>query len=190
MPRRTALTVRGILLAAALCANAGCGGDARVELAAADSITAIGSELARAVEEYHAEISQLDDDRERAAVRAFVDRLRHDMSDEQKTKDHEEALLTALVRVRNDRETEWKRFSASLDNVAALRETAAGLRRVAIESLSLEDETRRYFEGVLERLRSQESEVDDGQADRTARVLAQPAGVRALPKGRRKMTDG
>ncbi len=130
----------------------GCGGDARVELAAADSMNAVGDAFALAVTEYHEETVRSDDARERGAVRAFAERVRRDADDEAKTEAHEEALLAALARIRADRAAEWERFRTSLDNVVVLREAAAGLRRLAVESLSLEDETRRYFQGVLERL--------------------------------------
>ena len=58
---------------------------------------------------------------------------------------HAAEFEEALRRIRADRETEWQRRAVVADNVGVLREVAAGMRRLAIEQLTLDDEMRRYL---------------------------------------------
>ncbi len=139
----------------------GCAGDARVELAAADSIELLAANLATTLTEYHTGLERSDDARERAAVFALVERLRADMADEDKTEAHTNDFLHALDRLHADRRIEWQRFIASMDNLSVLRETANGLRRLAIESLSLEDEAQRYFGELIELRRARETKPEN-----------------------------
>ena len=139
----------------------GCAGDARVGLAAADSIDVLAAGLGTALAEYHVDLERSDDSRERAAVMALVERLRVDVGDQANTNAHTNDLLQVLERVHADRRVAYKRYTASMDNVSALREVAEGLRRLAIESLSLEDEAERYFTDVLELWREGRAEPED-----------------------------
>lgn len=133
------------LVGVSLCAAAGCLAGARVELAAADSIGSLADGLATAVTEYHDEVETADDRREFALVSALVDRLRKDIADDQAVNAHRAQFIEAMKNVRQDRSVERQRYDAARDHVESLRETAAGLQRIAIESMSLQDELRRYL---------------------------------------------
>lgn len=133
-----------------LATAAGCGGDAGMELAAGDAALAIADQLQTAVGEYHTEVSRADDGREQALVAAFVQRVRTDHADEARLATHVSEFEAALGKVRQDREVEQQRRAAALDNVAALRELAGGMQKLALESLTLSDEMRRYLSGWVE----------------------------------------
>jgi len=139
--QRTSVLLAGM----SLCATAGCLAGARVELAAAESIGSLADGLETAVAEYHEEVETADDNRESALVSALVDRLKKDIADEQAVSAHRQQFVAAMSKVRHDRSVERQRYDAARDHIAALRETAAGLQRIAIESISLQDEVRRYL---------------------------------------------
>jgi len=120
-----------------------------VQLAAADSLDAFAHGLTAVMAEYHAEVERLDDEREHQVVAAFIARVRADAADDAKISAHADAFLTAMKHLRADRQVQWHRHAATAENLGLLRETAEGLRRIAMESLSLHDETRRYFEQTL-----------------------------------------
>lgn len=128
---------------------AGCGGDARVELSAADALQAIAVQMEMTVKEYHGEVSRYDDAREAAVVTAFVERVRRDVNDQVTVDGHAADFAKALARIRTDRETEWSRRAAAMENVAVLLEVSRGLQKLAISSLSLRDELQRYLEGWM-----------------------------------------
>lgn len=128
----------------------GCGGDARLDLAAADALTAAADRMEAAIGEYHAEMSQFDDSREEAVAEAFVARVKADAGDEQAIAAHWAEFRSALARIREDRAVERQRHAAAAENVAVVREVADGLRRMGIESLTLSDEMRRYLSGWIE----------------------------------------
>jgi len=132
----------------------GCGGDAQLELAAADTLLAVADQMELTVGEYHDEVSRHDDSRESAVVSAFVARVRADVSDEAALDSHAADFAEALRRIRVDRRTEWARRSRAMDNVSVVREVARGLQRLAIESLTLKDEMRRYLSGWIETRRA------------------------------------
>ncbi len=127
----------------------GCGGDAGMELAAGDALIAVADQMQATVQEYHAEVSRFDDTREDDMVEAFVSRVQtqHDDATAMETNVHE--FQAAMRKVRQDRETEWQRRSAALDNVQVLREVSRGMQKLALESLSLRDEARRYLESWM-----------------------------------------
>jgi len=129
---------------------AGCGGDARLELAAADALAATADRLDTVVGEYHAEVGAHDDSRESAVVDAFVARVKAGAGDEQTAAEHTAQFRLALERIRQDRAVQWQRHTAAAENVAVVREVADGLRRMGIESLTLSDEMRRYLSGWIE----------------------------------------
>ncbi len=149
-------TERGWMLPAAACLTAvvlglaGCGGDARLELAAADALLAAADRMETVVAEYHAEMDVYDGTRESAVVGAFVERVKASTGDEQAIADHAAQFRLALERVRQDRAVQWRRHTAAMDNVDVVREVAEGLRRMGVESLTLSDEMRRYLSGWIE----------------------------------------
>lgn len=123
----------------------GCGGDARVSLSAADALTTVAAQVRTTLDEYQNEVRAYDDGRERAMVRAFVERVRRDATDDSTLDQHSAEFEAAMTKLRADRQTEWTRRTAAETHVDAILEIAAGLRRVAIESLTLQDEMRRYL---------------------------------------------
>jgi hypothetical protein len=149
------------LLAGAMSAAfaAGCGGDARFEMAAGDALRVVADEMEITLGEYHADVSGLDDSRESGAVSAFVTRVSADRDNPEAMESHVTDFQAALERIRADRETEWARRAVAAENVGVLREVASGLQKLAIESLTLEDEMRRYLNGWLEARRRAKTEV-------------------------------
>lgn len=129
---------------------AGCWGGAPVSLSAANAVDAVGAELRRALHEYHAEVESADDTREDEAVAALVARLQRDASDEAATAGHVSAFRAAMQKLRADRRVESARHAAAIDNVRLLSEISGGVRRVAIESMSLSDEVKRYLTDLLD----------------------------------------
>lgn len=131
----------------------GCGGDARVELAAADSMDAIRAGLAQSLTEYHADLAALDEQRRAAATDALIDRLRSSLNDEAGMDAHAESFRQAMARLEADREAAWKRYAVSLDTVTLLGDIAADLRRLAADSMTVNDEAKRYFTDVVQQRR-------------------------------------
>lgn len=134
-------------MAVAIC---GCGGDARVELSAADGIRAAAGQMELALREYHEEVARYDTSREDAVIGAFVGRVRSDSQDDAALTGHVADFRATLDKIRKDRDTEYRRQSAAADNVAVLREMSRGLERIAIESLTLQDEMKRYLTSWLD----------------------------------------
>ncbi|UCG33868.1 MAG: hypothetical protein JSU68_04370 [Phycisphaerales bacterium] len=128
---------------------AGCGGDARVELAAADALDVAAAQLRLAFDEYHAEIDQADRGRQHAAVGAFVARLRADIEDENAIRAHTADFTEALDALWADQQAEHQRCHNALDNLDAVGEIATGLRRVGIATLTVSDEVRGYFDSLV-----------------------------------------
>lgn len=146
----------------------GCGGDARVELSAADSIESLAAELELGLREYHADVASSDDRRDALAIAAFVRRMREAGDDPAEQDRHAGEFAAALDRIRQDRRTEWTRFAATQDNIDTLREITGGLRRLAVESLTLRDEARRYIHALIDVQRSARNAADKG-ADHPSR---------------------
>lgn len=139
---------------------AGCVGDARVELAAAQSLEQLAAAMDQSVREYHDEIAVSDDEREAAIVSAYLTRVRADAANPESLASHERDLVAALEKLREDRDVEAMRFAASADNVALLRETATRLRHSAIKTAAMNKETRDYFASVADAI----SDRSDGVA--------------------------
>jgi len=135
------------ILVQSLC---GCAMTAKVDLAAADAVDQLTRSLGESVEEYHRDLRSVDDAREESVVRSIAARLRAAGSDEAAAEADVQAFLAAMARMRADRETAWRRYSASMDNLGELHALARGLRRLAVESMSLDDEARRYFGELVE----------------------------------------
>lgn len=124
--------------------SGGCLGGAQVELSAADSIDALAGSLATSVEEYHGDVTQLDAERERWTVAALARRLRA-TEDDAEFDAHLQAFHEAMARLRADREVAWRRYAATRANLNELQSLATGLRELALDSMSLSDEARRYL---------------------------------------------
>lgn len=139
---------------AVCCAGAsllsGCGGDARLELSTADALQAVAGQMERTIQEYHLEVSSYDDTRESSVVAAFVTRVRKDAADEAAMEGHATEFAAALHKIRADRETEWLRRNAALENVGVLREMSHGVQKLAVQSLGLQDEFKRYLLSWIE----------------------------------------
>ncbi len=150
MLRRTVIGVSCAVGLAACGAGVGCVGHGPVELAAADAIDSLAGETQKALDEYDGELRESDAVRGRDAASAFASRAKRDHADDQQMAQHEAAFGAALDRLWADRETAIRRHGRASANVALLRETAAGLRRMGMESLRLEDEAQRYVESLLE----------------------------------------
>lgn len=163
MPRSSYLLIRAAM-AAALPVFAGCGADARVELAAADVIRSAADQMATAVNEYHGEVCQGDDMREAELIAAFVARVRmEDPTNSEAVEQHTQQFKDALAKTRADRGVEWQRMTAACDNIDTLREVADGLQRMGISSLTLQDDLRRYLDSwMAARTRAQAGVASQG----------------------------
>ena len=159
----------GIMVQAALWLAGCAGGDARVEMAAAEAMDALAAQLELTVEEYHADLSVADDARQEDVVAALIGRLKTDCGQDELSTQHALDFQAALARLRQDREVALQRRGAAAENLTILRDTADGLRRVGVASLSLEDETKRYLMDLI--------------AARKAAATANAKGA-VTPKGR------
>ena len=144
---RLASAVSGAFLAA-VCA--GCGGDGRVDMAAATAIETLAATMEQTVVEYHLEIESHDRAKEADVVNALVARMQRDAADDALLAAHGDAFSRAMDRLRADRETEQMRYRAALENAELLREVGRGLEQLAIESLSLGDERSRLLDSVID----------------------------------------
>jgi uncharacterized protein YycO len=129
---------------------AGCGGDARVDLAAADALDLAAGEIRAALAEYNAEVDRADRARQAAAVRAFVERITGDVDNPDAVDMHTAAFTEALAALWADQHAEWQRYGHALGNVEAVEEIAAGLRRMGIATLTVKDDVRRYLGSLIE----------------------------------------
>lgn len=150
MSRGARLVVSAVVLIAFLSCMAGCWGGAPVSLSATHAIDAVGAELRKALDEYHAEVDAADDLREDEAIAAFVARLQRDANDDAATAGHVAAFRAVMVKLRADRRVEAARHTAAVDNIRLLGEISAGVRRVAVESMTLRDEVKRYLTDLLD----------------------------------------
>lgn len=141
----------------------GCVGDARLELAASDALLAVANQMGSTIQEYHDEVVGYDDSRESAVVSAFVDRVQNDPTNQAAIDSHTSDFKMALRKIRADRQTEWGRRSAAMENVSVLREVAKGLQKVAMDSLTLNDEMRRYLNGWMESAQRANASASDTQ---------------------------
>jgi len=143
---------RGGLVLALIFGFCGCTSASRVPLSAADSMDLLAVSLGRAIDEYGLDLEKLDEQRRKAVVDAFVVRVRTDPFDDEALAGHATTFTAALERIDADRRAASDRRQAAIDNLETLREIAEGLRRVALESMSLDDEARRYFTGVISQI--------------------------------------
>ena len=130
----------------------GCASNPRTQLSAADSMDFLAASLATAINEYRVDLDQLDAQRRKGVVDAFVVRVRTDHDNQYALDNHTAAFTDALTRLEADRQAASDRRQAALENIETPQEIAAGLRRLAIESMTLDDEARRYLTGILSQL--------------------------------------
>lgn len=146
----------GSIAASMLC---GCGGDARVDLSAADGIRAAAKQMEITLREYHEEVARYDSSREDAVIGAFVSRVKTDGQNDGALTGHVADFRATLDKIRKDRDVEYQRTAAAADNVAVLREMSRGLERLGIESLTLQDEMKRYLTSWLDARHRAEASV-------------------------------
>lgn len=141
-------------------------GDATVELSAADALEAATRQVRTAVEEYHADVAAGDDSREAAVIAAFVRRVQAHGDDPDAVERDAADFAAALSRIRSDREVAAARRGIALDNVATIEDVAAGLRRIAVASLSLNDELQRYATRWIDAKKEADARADAEAAAR------------------------
>ncbi len=129
--------------------NVGCASSAHLELSAARVLQTIATEMRRTVEEYHADLAQLDEQREAFATQSFVARVAGAEGDKAKLEEDSAALRAALAKLRADRAVAVERYIIALGNLDVLAETAEGLKSHALARL-------RIGQGVLELLANEE----------------------------------
>lgn len=142
----------------------GCIAAPHVQLSAADSMELIASALNTTIEEYRQDLDELDTQRRKAVVEAFIARVKADQMDDDALNLHGASFAAALDRIDADRQTALERRRVVIENLATLREVAGGLRKVAIESMNLDDEARRYLGGVLQMRKKPLQETGDADA--------------------------
>jgi hypothetical protein len=116
-------------------------------------LSAVADQLQLTVQEYHREVARYDDTREDATTAAFIARVQSEHDDPAVMQVHVREFQAALRKIRDDRETEWQRRDAAMSNVGVIREVAGGLQKLALDSLSLRDEARRYIDVWIENQR-------------------------------------
>lgn len=152
---------------------AGCGGDAGMELAASDGLEAACDELETGVGEYHADVAAGDDSREDAVTAAFLARVATDKDSPELLAQHGQQFTTAMRKIRADRETEWRRWTAMTDTLASLRDMARKVRKAAINSMTLQDEADRYVGSLVANVQRARDEKRQEAAARQAEKKAQ-----------------
>jgi len=146
---------------------AGCsGGDARVEMSAADGLNALADQFDTTIDEYHQDLAEGDTTRESAVIAAFVSRVQRDNADAMDK--HTAEFSDALAKIRGDREVEFDRRNAAKDNVITLREIGKGLQQLAVQSMTLNDEARRYLTGWVSQYQQARKEAAAASAERKA----------------------
>ena len=124
------------VVSAGLCSlNVGCAGNAHLDLSAAKSLLTIANEMRTTVEEYHADLDQLDEQREAFAIQSFVARVVGADGDKAKLEDDSAALKAALAKLRADRAVAVERYIIALGNLDVLADTAEGLKSHALARL-------------------------------------------------------
>lgn len=124
---------------------AGCAAAPRAQLAGSDALDRLAVSLRESIVEFAGDVEAFDAQRQRGVVEAFVERVRETAGDEPALAMHREAFLAALQRIDEDRRAAWERQAAAIENIELLSEIASGLRRLALESISNDQEGRQYL---------------------------------------------
>jgi len=169
----------------------------RVNLAAADAVEMLSGDVALAIAEYQEDLDACDAIKLRELVEAYTNRIRHVETDAE-IGGHQVQFLTALERVEADQKVAQSRKQKAENNLETMREIAAGLRRMGIESLKLDSEAQTYVEGLIEAAQKQKAESDTqndesqmdpentGLSHAATKLRATKAGTRTSPGGRPK----
>ncbi len=147
---------------AATCSGCVVGG--RTNLAAADAIDVVVESLTQSLGEYHEELATGNEAQRRRALDALIERIKTDGEDQGRTAAHRAAFMEVLRRLGDGERVEWQRYATSLDHLAILGEIGDGLRRMARESASLDDEFRRHLMSLF--ARASQGWLKDGAAKR------------------------
>ncbi len=129
--------------------NVGCAGSAQLDLSAARALQTIATEMRRTVEEYHADLAQLDEQREALVIQSFVARVAGADGDQARLEEDSAALSAALAKLRADRAVEVERYIIARGNLDVLTETAEGLKAHALARL-------RFGQSILRLLANEE----------------------------------
>ncbi len=138
-----------VVSAGLLLLNVGCAGSAHLDLSAARSLLTIATEMRMTVEEYHADLAQLDEQREAFAIQSFVARVAGADGDKAKLEEDSAALSAALAKLRADRAVAVDRYIIALGNLDVLAATAEGLKSHALGRL-------RFGQGIFGLLANEE----------------------------------
>ncbi len=122
--------------------NVGCASSAHLDLSAARALLTIATEMRMTIEEYHADLARLDEEREAIAVQSFVARVAGADGDKAKLDQDSAALSAALAKLRADRAVAVERYIIALGNLDLLADTAESLKSHALARL-------RFGQGVL-----------------------------------------
>jgi predicted RNA methylase len=129
--------------------NVGCASSAHLDLSASRLLLTIATEMRMTVEEYHADLAQLDEQREAFAIQSFIARVADADRDKAKLEKDGATLSAALAKLRADRAVAVERYIIALGNIDLLAETAEGLKSHALARL-------RLGQGVLKVLANEE----------------------------------
>ncbi len=129
--------------------NVGCAGSAQLDLSAARALQTIATEMRMTLEEYHADLAQLDEQGEAFAIQSFVARVAGAEGDKAKLEEDSAALSAAFAKLRADRAVEVERYILARGNLDVLTETAEGLKAHALTRL-------RFRQSILELLTNEE----------------------------------
>lgn len=134
--------------------SGGCVATPHVQLTAADSMELVAGTLESAIAEFGADLDELDQQRRKAVIEAFITRVHQNHADERALALDSGAFTAALDRIEADRRTASDRKAAAVENLHVLREVADALRQAALQSMKLEDDAMQYFAGLLTRART------------------------------------
>ena len=137
----TRLTV-AVVSAGLFLQSVGCSSSAHLDLSASRALQMIATEMRRTVEEYHADLARLDEQREAFAIQSFVARVAGADADQAELEEDSAALSAALAKLRSDRAVAVERYIIALGNLDVLADTAESLKSHALARL-------RFGQGVL-----------------------------------------
>ncbi len=115
--------------------NVGCTSSAHLDLSAARALLTITTEMRMTVEEYHADLARLDEEREAIAIQSFVARVAGADGDKAKLEEDSAALSAALAKLRADRAVAVERYIIALSNLDLLADMAESLKSHALARL-------------------------------------------------------
>jgi hypothetical protein len=172
MKTRALAMLTSVLIVVGLsgCVLTGCtGGDAALEIKTADVMQAGTGEVREALREFKADLDAADDAREIMLIMSFVQLVKRDSDDDAAVAKYVEQFSKSLAKMRRFREASRERFQAAVDSLDTMDEVADGLQKFAIDSLTLQDEYRRYFTSWAEQIRTyREERAAQKQAEREA----------------------